>query len=330
MSARTIAAVIAQNTLRIAAEDGYDTHAAHARLRLEHAGDDPLHPVDLDVFLDVYGDIVRRLDDPSWPVRLASRLEPDDYSVVGFSIMTAASGHEALERALTYQRLYCPASSWEIERIPNAVRLIWHRAGPPTLGHRTANEGVLAEFVQTGRKMFGDLRLIEVTFRHRAPCDISAHEAHFGCPIRFNAPRDTVVMPDEGLDQAPASANPAMAAWFAHQLDQRVAAQQIDIAARAEKRMLVRLPSGTPSLADIAGDLGMSPRTLRRRLADAGTRFNDVLDGLRQREAQHLLCNTRSSVGEVAWALGFSDASAFSRACQRWFGCSPRRVAQGH
>jgi AraC-like DNA-binding protein len=255
-------------------------------------------------------------------------LEPDDYSLVGFSIMTAASGHEALARALAYQGLYCPASSWQAERLPGRVRLTWHRAGPPTLGHRAANEGVLAEFVQIGRKMFADVDLIEVSFRHRAPPDVSAHQAHFECPLIFDAPRDSVLMSDTGLDRAPANANPAMAAWFAHELDQRVAAQQIDIAARVEKRILVRLPSGTPSLTDVAGDLGMSARTLRRRLADAGTRFNDVLDGLRQREAQHLLRNGRSSVGEVAWALGFSDASAFSRACQRWFGCSPRRFAQ--
>ncbi|MGK0361464.1 MAG: AraC-like DNA-binding protein [Bradymonadia bacterium] len=323
---RTIAAVIVRNTLRIAQTDGIDCSAWAAQIRLDAAGDDPLHPLDLDVFLDAYGDIVRRLDDPSWPVRLAQRLEPGDYSVVGFAIMTAATGYEALQRALRYQQLFCPASSWQMQ-VDDDIQLTWLRAGPPTLGHRTATEGVLAEFVQTSRQMFATLALREVTFRHARPRDTSAHDAFFGCPVRFNADADTVRFSAEDMTRAPADANPAMAAWFANELDQRVAAQQIDIAAQVERRLLHRLASGTPSVADVAQDLGMSPRTLRRRLSDAGTGFAVVLDGLRQREAAHLLRCGRSSVGEVSWMLGFSDASAFTRACRRWFGVSPRAYA---
>lgn len=326
---RTIAAFIARNTLRVAAADGLDVRAFARRLALDEAGDDPLHPLDLDVFLDVYGAIVRRLDDPGWPIRLANRLVPEDYSVIGFAVMTATTGLEAMERGLRYQQLSCPASGWRLDRLDDRVRLTWLRSGPPTLGHRAANEGVIAEFVQMARNLFGgELALHEVTFRHSAPPDTSTHAAFFECPIRFDAEGDSLLLPADGLERSPLSANPAMAAWFARTLDARLADQQVGIVGQVERQVLVRLPSGTPGLNDVARDLGMSARTLRRRLTAEGTRFQDLLDAVRRREAEHHLASGRASVAEVAWVLGFSDASAFTRACRRWFGRPPGAVGQ--
>ncbi|MCA9541144.1 MAG: AraC family transcriptional regulator [Myxococcales bacterium] len=321
--ARTIAAVIAGYTLRVAAARGVDPAPLAARMRLAEAGDDPLHPIDLDAYLAVYGDIVRALDDPGWPIHLATRLRPEDYSVVGFALLTAPSGRAALDRAVRYQQLHCPASRWQVDIEAGEVRLTWSRPGPPGLGQRAANEGVLAEFVHTARALLGPLPLIEVSFAHAAPRDVSAHAAFFGCSLRWNAAVDALRWSAAGLDAVPRQANPAMAAYFEQQLDARLAALEPGLVVQVERHILHRLPSGTPSLVEVARDLGQSPRTLRRRLAEAGTGFSEVLDRVRQREADHLLRAGRSTVAEVAWLLGFSDASAFTRAFRRWFGTAP-------
>lgn len=87
--------------------------------------------------------------------------------------------------------------------------------------------------------------------------------------------------------------------------------------------MLADLHQGTLSMDRTARDLGMSRQTLYRRLKDEGVTFAQVRDDLRRRMAMDYLSARKVSVGETAYLLGFSEASAFVRAFRRWTGTSP-------
>jgi AraC-like DNA-binding protein len=78
-----------------------------------------------------------------------------------------------------------------------------------------------------------------------------------------------------------------------------------------------------PSMATVAQSLGTSPRSLHRRLSDEGTRFNDLLDDVRRDFAERYLARPRLAVSEVAFLVGFNDASAFFKAFRRWTGATP-------
>jgi len=93
--------------------------------------------------------------------------------------------------------------------------------------------------------------------------------------------------------------------------------------AAVEARMLADLHEGTLSMDRIARDLGLSRQTLYRRLKDEGATFAQVHDDLRRRMAMDYLGARKVSVGETAYLLGFSEASAFVRAFRRWTGVSP-------
>jgi AraC-like DNA-binding protein len=84
------------------------------------------------------------------------------------------------------------------------------------------------------------------------------------------------------------------------------------------------LPNGEPRRPKIAGALGMSERTLQRRLAAEGTSFQRLLDDTRRELAQQYLGQRNVSLADTAYLLGFSDQSSFFRAARRWFGTSPR------
>ncbi len=84
----------------------------------------------------------------------------------------------------------------------------------------------------------------------------------------------------------------------------------------------LELLGGRPQVDRVAARLGMTRRTLQRRLAEAGTRFGDVAGALQYARARDLLA--REPVGEVAAALGYSDPAHFTRAFRRWSGQSPR------
>ena len=93
---------------------------------------------------------------------------------------------------------------------------------------------------------------------------------------------------------------------------------------RARAVIIRHLPEGEPQRPKIATILGMSERTLHRRLAAERTSFQRLLDDTRRELAQHYLGQRNLSLADIAYLLGFSDQSSFFRAVRRWFGSSPR------
>lgn len=89
------------------------------------------------------------------------------------------------------------------------------------------------------------------------------------------------------------------------------------------RRLLTRCYGAFPSVEDAASELGMSSRTLRRRLAEEGTSYMHELDTVREQFAREYFDRGGQSVTEIAMTLGFSDSSAFAKAFRRWTGLSP-------
>jgi AraC-like DNA-binding protein len=88
------------------------------------------------------------------------------------------------------------------------------------------------------------------------------------------------------------------------------------------------LPSGEPGQQEVCARLGLSPRSVQRRLAQEHTTFRDVLNATRHQLALTHLKSGQHSVSEVAFLLGFAEVSAFTRAFKRWTGASPRAWRQ--
>jgi AraC-like DNA-binding protein len=82
---------------------------------------------------------------------------------------------------------------------------------------------------------------------------------------------------------------------------------------------------GRPAIATVARSLGMSARTMQRRLGELGTTYQSVLDDVRQRSARRLLANTDLGVGEIAFVLGFEEVNSFIRAFQAWEKTTPAK-----
>ena len=96
-----------------------------------------------------------------------------------------------------------------------------------------------------------------------------------------------------------------------------------DIVARVRAVLTELLPKGEPGAAAVAAQLHLSERSLQRRLADARTGFSAVLKDTRHSLARSYLRDPQTSIGEIAYLLGFGDMSSFTRAFRRWEGLSP-------
>jgi len=99
---------------------------------------------------------------------------------------------------------------------------------------------------------------------------------------------------------------------------------------RVKAGIIDALPSGPVANEKVARDLGLSVRSLQRRLAEAGTSFRDLLDTSRQEMALSYIREPEIELAEIAFLLGFSDQSAFSRAFKRWTGNTPNEVRKAH
>ena len=108
-------------------------------------------------------------------------------------------------------------------------------------------------------------------------------------------------------------------------LSSREAAEVTD---RVRRLLAEHLESGVANLSSVARQLGMSARSLQRRLSDEGTNFRELVDRLRCELAREHLERYQTPIAGVAHLTGYSDVSAFTRAANRWFGTPPGRLRQ--
>jgi transcriptional regulator GlxA family with amidase domain len=125
---------------------------------------------------------------------------------------------------------------------------------------------------------------------------------HFRCELRFDAPHDLMVFDEVAQDDRV-----------------RTLADEVRAALRET------ICGGRPAVAKVAKSLGMSARTMQRRLGELGTTYQDVLEDVRRRSARRLLADTDLDMGEVAFLVGFEEVSSFVRAFHVWEGTAPAK-----
>lgn len=277
---------------------------------------------------DAYYELLERAagpDDHGLPFRYAQALTTDDLGALGLALKTAPTVGDALKRVARYILVLSDTLSYELVDRP------WGRlfvlAGRP--GHRRgaalANECALAAITSMVRQIVGE-RLVprEVTFRHAAPADDRPHRDYFGCPVTFRAPVDSVGLRSAQLARRTRLADDGLSAYLIAQLDQlRAQASERSLVLEVQGAVADALPDGQPSKAQIARRLGMSERTLHRRLAEDGESFQALVSRARRDAAEALLGAGDHSLAEVAFLTGFADQSAFTRAFKRWTGSTP-------
>jgi AraC-like DNA-binding protein len=163
-----------------------------------------------------------------------------------------------------------------------------------------------------------------VHFSHPRHADQREYERVFGCPVKFEMPDVGIFFDRKLMDLPSAHHEPELL-----QLHERLASEQM---ARLEKQDLVfqvsrlvaeLLESGHANLEEVAARLGIKPRQLRTRLADAGTNFNQLVAEYRCKLAKRLLAGTDENIDEIVYLTGFSEPSTFYRAFKRWVGMTP-------
>ena len=266
-----------------------------------------------------------RLGDPLFGLRSGSEVRLRDFGLVGYTMAFSSSLRAALERLARYGRIVSEALTVTLETQGGGT---WVRIDvqPEVQAFRLAADSRLAIVVSACREMTGTaMAPRSIRFPYRRPQDVREYERFFRCPLEYEAPATSFLLRDEDLDRPVVQADPNLIRYL-DQLAQE-ALEALSATERLEdhvrRAIWPRLASGVPALGDVARDLGMSARTLQRRLRRAGTSFASLVDRFRREMAPALLRDGRLAVSEVAFLLGYADPSSFQRAFRRWTGTSP-------
>jgi AraC-like DNA-binding protein len=268
---------------------------------------------------------MRSCRDDGFPMDMAKITSVSKLGLLGYVLYTRPTTGSALEALARYHDLVNDSGRWSIRHGEAETIIAWQRDGDRTLGMRVANEQVLAALVVVGKHTArGGIPIRRAYFRHGKPRHDEAHAQVFGVAPVWSAEMDALVIPREALDDKPGGANDVLSDYFATAAEQALArvANAGSWSARVARVVSASLGSGIPTLQSVARELGTSERTARRRLASEGVAFDSLVQRVQQENANELLAGT-THIRDIAFALGFSDTTAFSRAYRRWTGKAP-------
>lgn len=256
-------------------------------------------------------------------IKLATAFETTQYPPTVLATYHARDYRDALNRMARYKRL-CPPESLHIveEGERCKIELEWMHSEepvPPVLVGIT-----LAFLLELGRRGTGKpLTALSVEFSHSMG-DVATLEAYFGCPIRTGATANRLTLHRSDLDRPFLSYNKELLEILTPVLDRSLEEQGSRSIAEMVKWILKRsLSGGHLDIRAVAKELGMSDRTLQRRLTDECTTFKKLLTQARHEKAREYLADPTLDIKEVAFLLGYEDQNSFYRAFRMWEGDTP-------
>lgn len=186
------------------------------------------------------------------------------------------------------------------------------------------HDGALAIAYNILSTMFGPgWKPLGVSFRRDVPADLVLYKRFFRVPLSFNAEVNAIAFPARDLQASVSSADPLVRHYF----QQHVAAirQRANLSFReeAQRALVLLLAANDCTQEQLALRLAIHPRTLNRRLKEAGTSYREMRDTVRHTLACQMLRDGRASIESIASALGFSAVSSFNRAFSSWEGKPP-------
>jgi len=327
----TIAAGYARALMALAVSKGASERALAERSGIEPATlEDQDARVPLARYLALMGAGKELCNDPALALHFGEAYEISELSIVGLIGNAATTFAESLAQLNRYHRLVADIDTGAddglaLARSGGELWLIDRRAS--VSAHPELVESGFARMVCASRRYVRDRPLVmAVHVMHAAPAYADEYARILQVPVTFESDKNALQLRDDDWLTLKA---PLPSKYIFGVLSERADALLASLAhdttmrGRVERELMPILHTGAASLTLVAERMGLSAQTLSRRLRAEGTTFGKLRDALRHRLAIEYLRGKRVSVKEVAYLVGFSERSAFSRAFRRWTGASP-------
>jgi len=251
--------------------------------------------------------------DPAFGLRLAEGRRLSNLGPLGLLLRDVPTLREALDVVVRHVRIHNEAMSLVVEPADGVVTIRVAVSGAGSQRVDQLTELVLAVTFRFLQLFLGATwRPKLVCFSHPRPARVSAHRQFFGCSVAFGEEFNAIVCDQEALNAPNPAADPVMTRYVGQVLQQGDA-QDASWEVRVRQSVALLLPRGYCRSDIVAHHLGVGTRTLTRRLAEEGLRFNEVVDAVRDEIVTRCLAEGSKPLGEIGYLLGFSMPSAFAR-----------------
>ena len=262
------------------------------------------------------------------PLRIGASMQSDEYGAFGLAWKSAPDLRGSFNRAERYARVLSSVEVYALEPAALGGFFTLHKSGDGSRGMALSNEASISAVAEISQQVSTQPFAPEaIYFKHAPRGPVSIYEAHFGCTVHFETERDALLVSEAALSAPNKLGDSTIAQFFDRHLETELASIDDNtpgLELQVRRAVSQALSEGVPSISHIAAGLGLSGRTLQRRLSSEGHTYQHVVDAARRELAQQLLQETEYSLAEVAFLTGFSEQSAFARAFKRWSGQTPR------
>jgi AraC-like DNA-binding protein len=263
--------------------------------------------------------------DPLLGLKVGKKMPLQAMNALSIILMHSADVRTAFANLDRYEGLVGNSGHFVSEGITAGVRLIYRATPCHVPLHYMQADSVITALLRFLR-LSG---LADLAPRHVAlsspHADLKAdYESFFRCPVSFGEDEASIVLDKSTLDRLLPNADPSLLELARIHAEAMLTRQKtLDGLAQSVRAILGARQFTEVSCNDVAKNLGISHRTLQRRLAEVGHTFRDLLEAARMEEAFHLLTQSSLPLSQIAYKLGYSEPSSFSRAVRNWFGLSP-------
>jgi len=275
---------------------------------------------------------VEATGDPCLGLEVSRHVTMTSFHALTYSVLASLSLREAFERLARYNRIVSDAAEVRLDEEDDAYRLSLVVPNGP---ERPADEALDAftSLIARGVRILRHDRAaapLAVWLERPEPVPSEPFRRVFRAPVHFSASTNRLTFARSLIDARLPEGNADLARANDAVVRQYLARYETErVANRVQTMLAEHLAGGEPSQGVVARRLGMGLRTLQRRLAAEDTSFAALLAETRRELACSYMEAGGLSVSEIAYLVGFSDTSTFSRAFKRWTGRSPTEYAAG-
>lgn len=295
---------------------------------------DPHSLTSIRQYLTACENVVASRVDLSAAYEVGAHLHLSAYGMYGYALMCSPTMRDFFEFAVRYHPLATPIQQlgW---RQDGDVAIwtfteIYGDLMSPDLRNFLLRQQMMMTSTHMRDVLGADARPVQALFGLADIGRTTEDEAALSCPCRFGQSAHELHYPASVLDRAPELANRLTRAMLEDTCDRLVGQAKMTTGVSGDVYQLLMLAAGRfPSMEVVAQRLGMTERTLRRRLEQAGHTYAGIVDDVRRTLTLEYLTTTRISADDIAWKVGFSDSSNLRRAVKRWTGRTFAEVRRG-
>lgn len=267
---------------------------------------------------------------PALALQLGNSTNPVNAGILYLVCMSAPDLQEMFERLTRYMHLFSESDSHSLIEESDYAKYIY-RIEVPEAFTVYAIERTMATALRWFRTFTGlDIEPLSIDFQFRQPAYRDEYDKVFSCPLYFEQTSNAITFSKEILKTPTITYNAYLDELVKKQANNLLL--ELSPAENIEKQtqnlILRELPAGRVNVDVIADKLHMSRRTLARKLKEENTTFQDLLENIRKNLATSYLQQEKFCINDIAFLLGFSESSAFSRAFKRWFDYSPQEYRE--